>query len=63
MTRKYLITGGAFALADGGRAVAGDTIELDDDVAATHAHLLQPVDAAAPTKPPVQTPARPAAKD
>lgn len=38
----YTITGGSFRLDDGTVKQAGDTIELEDDVAQLHTHNLQP---------------------
>jgi hypothetical protein len=65
--RQYTILAGSFVLDDGSRKHAGDTIELEDDVAAQHAGRVALQEAAAPAeapaKPAVQTPARAAAKD
>jgi hypothetical protein len=64
--KNYTILAGSFVLDDGSRKHAGDTIELEDDVAALHAGrvaLQEPAAPAAPAAPAVQTPARAAAKD
>lgn len=50
MAAQYRILSGSFLLANGQRKVAGDTIELDDDVAATcpaHIQRIEPEAAAA----------------
>lgn len=57
MGQHYTILAGTFVQPDGQRKSAGDTIELDDDVAQAHAAHLAPVEAAAPAAAPVQTPA------
>jgi hypothetical protein len=59
MARKYLIRAGcAFTLGGGLVATGGEEIELEDDVAATHADKLEPLpDAESTTAAPVQTPA------
>jgi hypothetical protein len=45
--RAYLIRSGCrFRTADGQVKVAGDVIELDDDVAQVHAEKLEPVEPA-----------------
>jgi hypothetical protein len=45
MPKKYKIRDGfTFRGDDGNTAVGGDTIELDDDVAALHAHKLELVE-------------------
>lgn len=52
MPRVYkILPGHTFDLGAGKTAGAGDEIELEDDVAALHAHRVEPVQAA------VQTPA------
>ncbi len=52
---KYTVTHGAFRQPDGNLVVEGEQIDLDDDVAATHADRLRAV-TAAPAKPPAQAP-------
>lgn len=44
MAGKYKIRAGFSFVGALGVAVGGDIIELDDDVAALHAHKLEPVD-------------------
>lgn len=54
MAAQYRILTGSFVLANGQRKVAGDTIELDDDVAATcptHIQRIEPEAAAADPSP------------
>lgn len=53
MKTKYLIRGGAsFRMPDGSVKTSGEEIELDSDVALTHAGLLE----AAPAPPPEPEP-------
>ena len=45
--KTYTILSGSFLMSDGSVRHAGETIELADDVAAMHAHNLQPVQTSA----------------
>lgn len=51
MAKTYRITSGGFTREDGKIAHIGETIELDDDVAKTHADRLQLVPQAKPEAP------------
>jgi hypothetical protein len=46
--KTYTITSGTFRMDDGSERGAGDTIELDDDVAETFKHQLREVPADTP---------------
>lgn len=41
MLRLYTITKGSFVLPDGSKKGVGEPIELEDDVARTHAHQVE----------------------
>jgi len=49
--KTYTITSGSFRRDDGSVANTGETIELEDDVAALHASQIQPVTAAPAAEP------------
>lgn len=60
MASKYKIRPGFSFVGATGVSVGGDIIELDDDIAAQHAHKLEPVDLPKP-KPKKDKPADDAA--
>jgi len=57
--KTYRILAGSFNVGPGPALVAGDTIDLEDDVASRWTHLLQPVEPANAT-PPADQPDHPA---
>ena len=53
MAKLYTIVRGTFRESDGSLKVAGQVIELEDDVAASHTDRIEPVDLESATAPAV----------